>query len=268
MGLLMISFSVASVLGIPFSLTLANHYDWHSPFMFLGVVSTFISVIISLKMPSMRSHLKGPGATHDPFATLKHLFHNPSQVMALVFIFTVVFGQFSMISFMSPSLVANAALPAKNLSLVYLLGGVVSMISSPLFGRLSDKFGKKLIFYISASISLLPIHLITHLGPTPIVFLLALTSSFFFTMGGRMVPAVAIMSTAVTPRFRASFLSVSSSTQQLGSSLASYVAGLIIVRGSEGQLLNYDKVGWITMTLTLISLFLVSKVKAQEGDTN
>lgn len=264
MGLLMTSFSIASVLGIPLSLTLANQYDWHSPFMFLGVVSAFVSVIVALKIPSMKNHLKGPGQTHDPFATIKHLFKHPSQFNAFVFIFAVVFGQFSMISFMSPSFVANANLPEGQLPLIYLFGGLISMIGSPLFGRLADRYGKIEIYQISATASLIPIFIITNLGPSPLWLILAVAGSFFFVMGGRMVPASAIMSSAVTPRYRASFMSLSSSVQQLGSSLASYMAGLMVQKSADGQLLHYDRVGYVTMALTALSLFLVTRVKAEE----
>lgn len=264
MGLVMTSFSAASVLGIPLSLTLANNYDWHSPFMFLGVVSAFVSVLIALKLPSMKNHLKGPGQTHDPFATIKHLLSNPSQLIALAFIFTVVFGQFSMIPFMSPSFVSNAGLAEKDLPLVYLLGGIISIFSSPLFGRLADQYGKTKVFRVSAGLSIIPIFLITNLGPSPMWLILLISTSFFFVMGGRMVPASAIMSTAVTPRYRGSFMSMSSSVQQMGSSLASYIAGLIVIKNSEGRLENYPLVGFITIALTLISIFIVGKVKAQE----
>lgn len=264
MGLVMISFSVASVFGIPFSLTLANNYDWHSPFMFLGVVSAFISVLIAIKFPSMKNHLKGPGGTHDPFATIKHTLTIPSQLFALAFIFTVVFGQFSMIPFMSPSFVANGGLPEKQLPLIYLLGGVISMFGSPFFGRLADRFGKALVYRISALVSIVPIFLITNLSQSPLWIILAISTSFFFVMGGRMVPASAIMTTAATPRYRASFMSMSSSIQQLGSSLASYIAGLIVIKNAEGHLDNYPTVGYITIALTLVSIYLVGHIKSQE----
>ncbi|MEY4616214.1 MAG: hypothetical protein RJB66_1174 [Pseudomonadota bacterium] len=264
MGLVMISFSVASVFGIPFSLTLANKYDWHSPFMFLGIISAFISVFIALRFPSMKNHLKGPGGIHEPFATVKHVLSNPSQLFALAFIFAVVFGQFSMIPFMSPSFVANGGLQETDLPLIYLLGGIISMVSSPLFGRLADSFGKALIYRISALVSIIPIFLITNLSISPRWVILTISSSFFFVMGGRMVPASAIMTTAATPRYRASFMSMSSSVQQLGSSLASYIAGLIVIKNTQGQLENYSTVGFITIALTLLSIFLVGKIKSQE----
>jgi predicted MFS family arabinose efflux permease len=264
MGLVMISFSIASVIGIPFSLFLANQYDWHSPFMFLGVSSAFLAVLLAMKMPSMKNHLKGPGSPHDPFATLKHIIENPSQIMALAFMFSVVFGQFSMIPFISPSFVANTGLPEGQLPLLYLAGGICSMFGSPFFGRMSDRFGKKQVFAIGAAISILPILLITNLGPTPPWLTLVISSFFFFAMGGRMVPASALMSTATTPRFRGGFMGISASIQQLGSSLASYLAGLVVVKNTEGRLENYNYVGWIAIAFTLLAIALVTKVKAQE----
>ncbi len=52
--------------------------------------------------------------------------------------------------------------------LIELAGGFISAIGSPQFGILADRFGKKNINYLGASMSTKPILLITKLGPSPI----------------------------------------------------------------------------------------------------
>jgi predicted MFS family arabinose efflux permease len=258
---------VASVFGVPFSLFLANHYDWHSPFMFLGTLALFIAVIVALKLPNMKAHLKGPHIPEErkPFFALKALLKNKSELIALSFTFSLVFGQFSIIPFLSPSFVMNGGLAEDNLPLVYLFGGIVSMFASPTFGRLADKFGKKKIFYFGATLSTIPMIWITHLGAMSTTALLLVSSSFFLVMGGRMVPAMALISSVPHPRFRASFMSVNASMQQLAAALASYCAGYIVIKNEQGHLLHYEWVGYLGVIFTFVAIWAVRKVKPYEA---
>ena len=270
MGIVMGSFSVASVLGVPFSLILATQFDWHAPFMALGLLAAAIAGMVAWTMPPMRGHLRGEidgppvDERHDPLRTLKQIAINPNQLMALSFIFCLVFGQSSIIPFLSQSFVFNGGLKESQLPLIYLTGGMVSMIASPAFGRLSDRFGKKPIFYVGALASIVPMFLITHVGNIGVPLLLILSCSFFLVMSGRMVPSMALMSTTTTSRFRGGFMSISSCVQHLALSLASYVSGLIVAQDKSGHLLRFEWPGWIGIIFTLVAVALVRKVKSVE----
>lgn len=265
MGIVMGAFSLASVLGVPFSLFLANHYDWHAPFMFLGISALLISMMVLAFLPSMRDHLKGPHQEgSDIFFSIRHLSKTPSQLYALFFLFCLVFGQFGVIPFLSPSFVSNGKLPEAHLPFIYLAGGIVSLFASPTFGRLSDRFGKKQVFYFGATASILPIIYITHLQASSEVVILLASSSFFLVMSGRMVPAMALISSAATPRYRGSFMSMTAAVQHLSAALASYVAGLMVARSVSGELLNYERVGWTAVAFTILALFAIRKVNPVE----
>ncbi len=180
---------------------------------------------------------------------------------ALIFMFFLIFGQFSIIPFFSPSLVANAGLPEAQLPLIYLTGGLISIVTGPLIGRLADRIGKLKVFVIFATISLVPIYLVTHLEPHPVWLLLALVAVFFTTIGGRMIPAMAMVTGAVKPQHRGSFMSFMSSTQQFSSAIASFVAGMIILKSDTGTLLHYATVGWIAIAASIGAIFLAYKAK-------
>lgn len=266
MGLVMASFSVASVFGVPFSLYLATHIDWHAPFVFLGVVSLILSVFIFFILPPMKDHLRGPHESKGRFEAWVHISRDPNQLRALAFMSMLMLGQFTIIPFLSPSFVANAGMQESELPLIYLTGGVISMIVSPTVGRLADKFGKKQIGSIGLLLSLIPIYLVTHLGRMPVFEVLIFSGSFFLVMGARMVPAVALTSTVVTPKYRGSFMSVSSSVQSLSNAIASYVAGLIVVKEADGSLSNYGTVGWMAMGFSLIAFFLLQGIRSVEHE--
>ena len=266
-GFVMGAFSVASIFGVPFGLFLANQISWHAPFIFLASVSVMVWILAFRAVPSMSSHLKGPhGGTEGepPWNAIIHILKSPHQLWALAFMFSLIIGHFTIIPFLSPSFVANVGLSEKHLAFIYLVGGLVSIVASPTAGRLSDKYGKKQVFSISLILSLIPILIITNLGRQPEWLLLIITSSFFLTMSGRMVPAQAMLSASATPKYRGSFMSISASFQQMASAIASYVAGQMIVESSDGKLLHYDKAGYIAVAASLVALMIVSKLRPSQ----
>jgi hypothetical protein len=60
---------------------------------------------------------------------------------------------------------------------------------------------------------------------------------------------------------RGSFMSVTSSVQQIASGLASLLAGFIIYETQSHALVNYNIVGIIAVFASMISVFLVWKLK-------
>ena len=203
---------------------------------------------------------------HDkPWEAFTKVLSNNNQLLAVAFYFLLIFGHFAIIPFLSPSLVANAGLSENQLPLIYLVGGIVSIIASPLIGRLADKHGKPRVFRIAAATSLIPIFLVTHLYNNSVPIILALIGFFFLCMGARMIPASAMMSGTVKPRNRGSFMSITSAVQQFSAALASYIAGLIVVKDSDGHLLNYQTVGYIAMAFSVFAIIASMKIKIIEA---
>lgn len=258
MGVVMGSFSVASVVGIPLALELVKFYGWHAPFVFVGTLSLVVLTVLFWAMPPMKEHLAG-GTKRYLFDSFIHIANAPSQKIALVFMFSLILGQFSVIPYLSQSFVMNAGLPEDELSLVYLCGGLCSMVAAPVAGRLSDRFTKHLVFQGAILFSIVLIFFITHLSVGPVWWTLFLSSLFFIAMSGRMVPATALISSTARPKHRGGFMSVVSSVQQFSAALASYVAGIIIVE-NNGRLEQYETVGYIAIVFSIFALFLSKKI--------
>lgn len=263
MGIVMTSFSLASILGVPLGLFLADKFDWHAPFIFLGGASCLLAAVIWFVVEPIRSHLTDGPRAH-PFRFLLSITKNPNQRHALLFMFSVIFGHFAIIPFVSPSMVANVGLKEAQLPLIYMVGGACTIFTSPLIGRWADRFGKHKVFMMMGFYSLLPIILITHLGASPL-WVALLVVSIFFVSGARMIPATALVSATVQPQNRGSFMSIVSSVQQLTSAVASYLSGIIVTRSSDGHLQGYTTVGYIAVVFTLLGVFLSTRLKTIEG---
>lgn len=265
MGTVMTSFSIASIFGVPLSLQLANMFGWNAPFMFLAALSTLMIFIIWYKIPSMGGHLNKNEAHEKPLQVFAKVLTNNNQLVALGFYILLIFSHFAIIPFLSPSLVANAGLSETQLPLIYLVGGIVSIIASPIIGKVADKYGKPRVFRIAAAVSLVPIFLITHLFNNSIPIILALIGFFFLCMGARMIPASAMMSGTVKPKNRGSFMSITSAVQQFAAAAASYIAGLIVVKDSAGHLLGYQSVGYIAMLFSVFAILASMKIQVIEA---
>lgn len=267
MGFLATSFSIASIFGVPFSLYLANHFNWHMPFFFLGIVSFFCTFLIWKFIEPMAEHLQH---RKDEFKNIHSfrefisyilkplglLLRSQEQVRSLIFMFFLMLGHFSVVSFFSPTIVANTGVSNQQLPLVYLVGGICSMIFSPLFGRLSDKYGKHQVFSIATVLSIFPIWWVTHLAVNPLPVILFVAGLFFILAGGRMIPAQAFVSSLAPVEQRGSYMSVMSSVQQFSMAAGSFLAGSIVIEGADGRLLNYPIIGYIAMSSSVFALFI------------
>lgn len=259
MGVVMGSFSVASVLGVPFALELANRFSWHAPFVFLGLLSLVIWLLVLAYMPKMRGHFRAPEYKHSKWDTLNNIKQSPAQQWALLFVFCLVMGQFTVIPYLSQCYVGNAGLPEDKLSYVYLFGGICSMIAAPLAGWLADKSSKHSVFFGAVVLSFAPIFITTNIGVQPVWALLLISSSFFVVMSGRMIPGMAMVSSTATPAYRGSFMSFSSAVQNFSAGLAAFVGGRIVTL-EAGQLLGFEKVGYIAMGFSLLALVASRKI--------
>jgi len=263
MGILMTAFSLASVAGVPTGLWLAARFSWHAPFLVIGGLGIIIALLIFLFIPPINKHLQHPAETHtrNPLYVLTDILRTPNQMRALSLSIVLMLGHFSIIPFIAPSLVANVGFGEDNIFLIYLVGGLLTIFSAPLVGKLADRHGKYPVFVIFALFSLVPVWLITNLWPMPVWIVLLIAGLFFISVNGRMIPTQAIVSSVTSPQQRGGFMSINSSMQQLASGIAANIGGAIVVENPNGRLDNYHWVGWFSIVLILSCVFLAARVK-------
>lgn len=266
MGAVMAAFSFASVLGVPFGLYLANTFSWHAPFFFIGGLGVIVFVLITLVIPQMNAHVKKDIKPSSPIQVITNITSNPNQLRALLFMVLLMFGQFSIIPFISPYMVKNVGFTEHQLMYIYLIGGGLTIFTSPLIGKMADKYGKPKVFTIFAILTVIPLFLITNMPQIAIGWALVVTSMFFVTVGGRMIPAMTMITSTVKPQNRGSFMSINSSVQQLSASLASFIAGAIVMENANGKIDYYNIVGYIAIAAGIIAVYVGRGLKVAEGN--
>jgi predicted MFS family arabinose efflux permease len=173
----------------------------------------------------------------------------------------MMLGHFSIIPFIATYLVYNVGFTEHQITFVYLLGGGLTIFTSPIIGRIADRKGKFPIFALFCTLTLIPVFLITNMPPIAVGLALVVTSFFFVVVGGRMIPMQAMVTSVVPARQRGGFMSINSSIVQFGSGTASMMAGLIIVENADGSLLNYNVVGYIAIAFSLLAILIARKLR-------
>lgn len=265
MGYVTAGFSLASIFGVPFGNFLATQLNWHAPFLFIGLIGIAISALAWFSIPSMSEHITAKAHRPEPIAIISNVVHNINQRRALMLMSLLMLGQFTVIPFIAAYMESNVGFSQMEVTYIYLFGGLCTVFSSPLIGRLADRAGKKKIFNLFALLVTLPLFLITHMGMIPVWMALIVTSIFFIVVTGRMIPAISMITSTALPQNRGSFMSFNSSVQQLSAGVAAYISGAIVVENQAGQLVNYNFVGYLAIVSSLAAIYAASKIYSVES---
>lgn len=257
MGAVMGGFAAASILGVPLSLYLTNLFkkDWHVPFLLIGSLGLVLIPLIIRIIPSMTAHIKPHLRKSAPFKALEIVFREPAQRAALIFSCLLMMGHFLIIPFINPYLEFNKGFSKDQTPMIYLVGGMASLVAAVYLGKAADKKGKLIVFSLSVFLSLFMVLIITRMPNVAFSIVLGFFALWFMVATGRIVTAQAMISEVVRPEQRGSFMSINGSVQQLGSGLAALVAGIIVHTDKKsGRIVNYEWVGYLSILVLLASL--------------
>jgi MFS transporter, DHA1 family, inner membrane transport protein len=255
-GAVMSAFSVASIAGVPGGLLLAEGsvLGWRAPFAALTALSVLLFALAVFAIPPIRGHLGG-GNRPMPFLTV---LSRPAHLRAYALMFALVCSTFAMMPYLPKFLIDNVGFRLGHLQLMYLLGGAAALVGMNVVGRLADRYPRLLVFRVLASAALIPLLLLSLLphGTPPAAVLLVTTLVFVLT-SGRMVPAMAMITSAAEPANRGGFLSVNAAVQLFGTGVAPILASLLMPDAMPDEpLVGYPVVASVCVAVGLLAVYL------------
>ncbi len=264
-GIVMASFSAATIAGVPAGLLLNEFLDWHVPFYFITALGLIIWPIAFFHLPSFRGHIRAERKSaletlRGMWAMLTYSTHWKAMLLTIL----MMMSGFTVIPYIAPYLTYNVGLEKKYLALVYLCGGLATIFSSRYAGRLADRHGKQKIFTIIALFSTIPIVALTSLPPLPMAAVLGVTTVFMIFVNGRFVPAMAMITMSSRPQDRGPFMSINSSVQHMFSGVAAWIGGTFLSKGAEHMLLHYERVGYFASAMTLLAIAWIWTLRSEE----
>jgi predicted MFS family arabinose efflux permease len=261
MGIVQTAFAASQVLGLPAGLYLSNHWSWHAPFFVMVGIGLVGGLVVVLRLQPVTAHL----AHRQERGALAHLLHtvaDPHYVVAFATTALLTTGGFMLMPFSSAFTVNNLGIPLAHLPTIYLVTGLCTIFFGPLIGKAADTIGKLPVFVFGSLVSMTMVVVYTHLGTTPLPFVILVNVVLFVGIFSRMIPFQALVSSVPDASKRGSFNAVNAAVQQLSGGLASLVAGHIVARGADGRLEHMDVVGYVVVGSTLVSMALVARIAA------
>lgn len=258
MGVVLSAFSVASIVGVPAGLYLANATGWRTPFAVLGILSAGVWLLAAAILPPLRSHLN---QAHGKSVQVWKVLSDPAHLPAYSLMVLLVMGTWTIVPYLTIYLVDNVGRHTDELPYVYLCGGTATLLTMTVFGRLSDRFGKLLVFRIIALITLVPTVWLTNLPNTSLAVTLFLTTFFMVGSSGRWVPAMAMLTGSALPAYRGSFMSINASVQQMAAGLAALISGAILSQEESSQpLTGFREAGLLGVAAMLASIYIAGRL--------
>lgn len=253
MGVVMTSFSLSTVAGVPLGLFLAAQFGWHLPFILIAAMSALLMVFAHLSLPALNAHLAAQVHTSS-WGRIRDVVVDRNHRRAFVFSALLMFAGFTVIPYITIYMQANVGMRADQVPYIYLCGGVATLLSARVVGRLADSWGKFKTFRVMAAVVLLPMLAITQLGPVAMVWVLLVSTLFFVCMSGRMIPGMAMLTSAANPALRGTFMTLNSAVQSAAMGVAALVGGYIISRDAAGMVQHY---GWAAVVGGIASLLTI-----------
>jgi predicted MFS family arabinose efflux permease len=271
MGVVMTSFSVATVAGVPLALFLVSHFNWHAPFLVIAILVSLVALGASQTLPSLKGHVQSSDEGHsvrNMLANLRAVVVDPNHLRAFAMSASMVFAGFAVIPYITLYLQFNAGFETEQIPYVYLFGGVSTLLTARWIGHWSDRAGKAYAFRRLALLMPLPLLGMTLSASLPMAGVLVVSSVLFVVMSGRMIPGMALIGAAADPQRRGSFMTLNSAVQSLAMGTAALVGGLILGRDGNGHLTHYWVSALVGGAASVLSFVLSSKLRLHGASAN
>jgi len=260
-GFTQMGFGASQVLGVPLGLFIANSWGWEAPFLMVAGVAILVAIIIVTRLRPVTAHL---ALQHDK-SPVQHLYHTVAKRNYRIgFLATALMsiGGFMMMPFGSAFAINNLKVTNEQLPILFMVGGVSSLVIMPLVGKLSDKIDKFRLFAFATIWMMVMVITYTNLTSASFGFIIAFNILMMMGIMSRMIPATALVTAIPEMSDRGAFMSVNSSLQQIAGGLAAMLAGFIVVQPTKASPLeHYNTLGYVVVGVSLLCIFLLWRVK-------
>lgn len=126
---------------------------------------------------------------------------------------------------------------------------------------MTDRKGKVETFRLMAVLVIVPLVITTLTAGLPLWAVLVVSTSFFAFMSGRMIPGMAIVTSAADPALRGTFMALNSAVQSGAMGLAAFTGGHIIRRDANNLVQNYWMAAVVGAAASLATIFMAGQLK-------
>lgn len=281
-GTVMAGFSVASIVGVPLALEIANIGGWRAPFYAVAGLGLAIAVGVILLLPPLKIHLLR-GVTPPGLAMLKQLA-KPLPLLAYAGTAAMMFSAFTLIPHIPSYLVFNLnytgeawlgdAARAVGLNYtpsvlgpLYLFGGLLSLAVMQIVGRATDRWGSTRVSWTGAALLSVVIYL-WFVDYNPAIPVIVLFVAFMGTSSLRGVPARTLDTKIPSHGDRASFMSMQSAVQHIALAMAAGLSSLVLSEAPDNSLIGVPTAAWISLAFVVLlpTFVMLAEIRLKRRD--
>jgi predicted MFS family arabinose efflux permease len=257
MGVVMGAFSVATVLGVPAGLWMAQAGGWRTPFLAVAGLGAVVAAGALFLMPAMRGHLvHAQAAAARGYAFLRE----PAALLSLTATATTMAATFALVPNLAAFLQFNAGLPRERLGLLYMVGGTLSFAVLRGVGRAIDRFGAPRV--ATAGTAVMLANLALDFAPAePLLPAWALFVLFILANSIRNPSLSTLASRVPRASERARFQSTQSAVQNLASAGGALLSSVLLATEEGGRLVGMWRVAAFAGALSLALPLLLGAVQ-------
>ncbi len=258
----MLSFSLASVLGVPFGLELAQYGTWQWPFFVLSFAGLLVAVFLRGRLPEMKAHLRGVRPTERWIRRQWQLLIQPKVVNAYLLVFALYMSGFLVFPNIAGYVQLNLGFPREHMGRLYLVGGLSSLIVMRIIGKLVDRFGSTSLFVVG-SVGFLGALYGGFMGEAPVLSAYGIFAVMMLFGTVRNISSNTLASKVPKPQDRAGFTSLQSAVQHTAAAAGGILSSRLLTTAPSGEL---EGMSYLVIASTvLVVMSVVAIIRLQKG---
>jgi predicted MFS family arabinose efflux permease len=267
MGVVMGGFSIASVLGVPAGLKLAEWGSWRTTFYGVAALIAAVTFVAARVLPPFRGHIAALPPPGHALESLKAMLAKGRILLSLMMTALANVGAFILILNFPAFIQFNVGFPRADLDKLYLIGGIASFASMRAAGFLVDRFGSTRVGAVGAAL-LLVVNYLGFVRALPVAWVIPIFVAFFIVNAFRNVAYSTLTSKVPEPSERARFLSIQSAVQHGASAFAAVLATQLLGENPDKSIAHMERVTFTSMALTAcvpVAMWLVERTLKKRG---
>ena len=218
--------AVGQILGIPAGKILANQLGYKWPFLMFAFTMTLAALLVWFFVPQPEVERDTSRLTLLSVISRYGKLIVRSEVFAASMVYFLMFLSLGMYVIYFPTWLENVVgLTASQVALLFIIGGVANVLSSPIAGRISDQVGRKPLI-ITSCLGLGLIMVLTTFVVTNYWYAYSMFALAMVMFALRYSPLQSLMTALVTSEKRGMFMSLAIAIGQVGMGIGSAIAGI------------------------------------------
>ncbi len=255
LGLISSAYFAAPIVGVPLAGQIADHFGWRRVFL-LFAISGAVVTTLSLAIPRVELEARRSSARlRTTLSTFSSFLAKRALTAALAIAFLVSAGLVGFITYLGQWLNDRFGLPTRSITLVFMVGGLASLIGAPLGGILSDRWGKRTVSIASNILLAVAVCAIPLFGwGTTLLVVFGVTG---LGAAFRQGPLTALMTEMVPAAERGSFMALRNISSQLG------IGAIALAGGALYEHTGYAAVTTLCAVMTALVAVLLQMFIAE-----